>query len=381
MMRVLLLVLSIAGQDPERIDLDGHHHRQVVVDREPGVYLGHVSTVLLDDRRTILAAYPKGHGEGQIILKRSDDGGLSWSERLPVPDSWSTSRETPTLFNIGGGEILLFSGLFPIRTARSTDSGRAWSQLSSIGDFGGIVAMGGMTRRTDGTQVAYFHDDGRYIREGGKATGVFTLHQIESRDQGQSWTPPRTIWSGSEVHLCEPGVVVSPDGTTWALLLRENRRVKRSHVMFSNDEGRAWTTPRELPWFLTGDRHIAAYDATTNGRLAITFRCMADGDPWKGDWVVWIGRWDDLAAVESFVPDERPDPLLSTSRERSYFVRLKDNHTKWDCAYAGMECLPDGTFVSTTYGTWIPNEQPFILSVRFTIKELMDIAAAELSDR
>jgi hypothetical protein len=62
----------------------------VVVDREEGQYLGHVTTVLLEDGRTMLAVYPKGHGKGAIVLKRSSDGGRTWSARLPTPGNWAT---------------------------------------------------------------------------------------------------------------------------------------------------------------------------------------------------------------------------------------------------------------------------------------------------
>src|SRR5512146_3024692 len=74
------------------IDLAAETNRQVVVDREPGQYLGHPTTVLLEDGKTILCVYPKGHGRGAIICKRSSDGGLTWSGRLPVPASWATSK-------------------------------------------------------------------------------------------------------------------------------------------------------------------------------------------------------------------------------------------------------------------------------------------------
>ena len=55
--------LPVAGQAAiRRIDLSRDVFRQVVVDREDGQYLGHVTTVLLEDGRTIIAVYPKGHG-------------------------------------------------------------------------------------------------------------------------------------------------------------------------------------------------------------------------------------------------------------------------------------------------------------------------------
>ena len=62
------------------IDLAGETQRQVVVDREAGQYLGHPTTVLLEDGKTILLRLSKGHGKGAIVYKRSADGGRTWSE-------------------------------------------------------------------------------------------------------------------------------------------------------------------------------------------------------------------------------------------------------------------------------------------------------------
>ncbi|MBN2206744.1 MAG: hypothetical protein JW742_05020, partial [Candidatus Aminicenantes bacterium] len=111
------------GYSIPTIDLSGRLERRAVVDREDGQYLGHPTTVLLEDGRTILAVYPKGHGAGPIVMKMSRDGGLTWSGRLPVPENWATSKETPTIHRVTGpsGEkrLLLFSGLYPARLAVS----------------------------------------------------------------------------------------------------------------------------------------------------------------------------------------------------------------------------------------------------------------------
>ena len=343
------------------LDLAGQAGRQVVVDREAGQYLGHPTTVLLEDGRTILAAYPKGHGKGPIVLKRSADGGLTWSDRLPVPANWATSRETPTIHRVvdadGRRRLILFSGLDPIRMASSEDDGRTWTPLAPIGDFGGIVAMASVERLRDGSYLALFHDDGRYFHAGGKA-GTFRVYRTISRDGGRTWGTPEVIATRPDVDLCEPGLVRSPDGKQLAVLLRENRRKLNSFAIFSDDEGKTWTEPRELPGALTGDRHVGKY--APDGRLFLSFRDTTHESPTRGDWVGWVGRYDDIAA----------------GREGQYRVRLMDNTKAIDCAYPGVEVLPDGTFVATTYGHWAEGQPPYIVAVRFTLAELDAMAKA-----
>lgn len=342
------------------VDLAAETQRQVVVDREPGQYLGHPTTVLLEDGRTILCVYPKGHGRGAIILKRSLDGGRTWSDRLPVPKSWETSRETPTIHRVvdanGRKRLIVWSGLYPARLSVSEDDGSTWSELAPAGDWGGIVVMGCLepVRDQPGHYFAMFHDDGRYFAQGTPQTQpvTFTLYQTRSTDGGLHWSRPTTIWSGSDLHLCEPGIVRSPDGRELAVLLRENRRKRNAHVIFSRDEGRTWSNPRELPGALTGDRHTARY--APDGRLFISFRDTTLETGTRGDWVAWVGRYQDI--VEG--------------REGQCRVRLMDNTDPFDCAYPGVEVLPDGTLVTTTYGHWTAKEPPYIVSVRLRLAEI-----------
>ena len=61
---------------------------------------------------------------------------------------------------------------------------------------------------------------------------------------------------------------------------------------------------------------------------------------------------------------------IVNSREGQYRIRLMDNHRAADCAYAGLELLRDGTFVTTTYGHWVEGESPFIVSVRFKLDQI-----------
>lgn len=344
------------------VDLAGQTHRRVIVDKEEGQYLGHPTTVLLEDGKTIICVYPKGHGGGAVVMKRSTDGGLTWSERLPTPDNWATSKETPTIHRVvdkeGVKRLIMFSGLYPIRMAVSEDDGRTWSPLEPIGDYGGIVAMASVERLQNGNYMALFHDDGRFIREDSEKQDppVFRVYKIVSEDGGLTWSQPEVIASRPDVHLCEPGLVRSPDCNQIAVLLRENSRTRNSFIIFSDDEGETWTEPREAPGALTGDRHTAKY--APDGRLFISFRDTTHESPTKGDWTGWVGTYEDL--VEN--------------REGQYRVRLMDNHHRWDCAYPGVEVLPDGTFVCTTYGHWTPGQEPYVVSVRFRLEELDALA-------
>jgi hypothetical protein len=80
--------------------------------------------------------------------------------------------------------------------------------------------------------------------------------------------------------------------------------------------------------------------------------------PTQGDWVAWVGTYDDL----------------KNSNDGQYRIRIKDNTQGADCCYPGVELLPDGNFVTTTYGHWEEGEEPYILSVRFTLEEIDRLA-------
>ena len=253
----------------------------------------------------------------------------------------------------------MWSGLYPARLAVTEDDGENWSELKPVGDWGGIVVMGSVIdlKTGPGHYMALFHDDGRFFAEKPKKKSpvVFNLYTTTSTDGGLTWSFPKSIYQSSEVHLCEPGAIRSPDGKQIAVLLRENARRKNSHIIFSGDEGETWTKPREVPDSLNGDRHTGKY--TSDGRLFISFRCnfpRGKKNDYQGDWVAWVGTYQDLA----------------TGSPGQYHVRLKDNHKGADCAYSGVEVLPDDTIVTTTYGHWEAGKNPYILCARLRLDEL-----------
>ena len=85
---------------------------------------------------------------------------------------------------------------------------------------------------------------------------------------------------------------------------------------------------------------------------------MALDSPTKGDFVAWVGTYEDLLE----------------GREGSYHVLLL-RRREGGSGYAGLELLPDGTFVATTYVIHHPGEKYSIISVRFTLKELDEMVS------
>ncbi len=338
------------------LDLAEDEDRQTIVERSDGTYLGHPDTVLLADGRTLYVTYPLGHGGPAAVLKRSTDGGRTWSERLPVPDNWQTATNCPTIHRLTGPDgverLILFEGNGPMRQSISTDGGATWSPLEPNG-LHCVVAPIDILPLPDGQHLALYQWRG--------AVDGSAVYQAVSSDGGQSWRGERVIADLGGASLCEPGPVLSSDGRQIAVLIRENKRKYHTLLIYSRDQGQTWSKPVAAASVLTGDRHIIRRAA--DGRLVITFRDMAPGSPTRGDFVAWVGTWEDLLQ----------------RREGQYRVRLLDNPARWkDTGYAGLERLPDGTFVSTTYCPLSANRRPSVISVRFKLAEL-DPRAEHLS--
>jgi len=87
----------------------------------------------------------------------------------------------------------------------------------------------------------------------------------------------------------------------------------------------------------------------------VVFRDRAPGGPTYGHYVAWIGMYDDIRQ----------------GRRGQYRVKLLHSHAGPDCGYSGLERLPDGTMVATTYIKYRPGpEKHSIVSVRFKLEEI-----------
>ncbi len=336
------------------IDLADRVEQQVVVERANGKYLGHADTVLLADGETLFVTYPLGHGGPSAVLRRSDDAGRTWSPRLEVPDNWLTATNCPTIHRVTGPDgverLILFEGNGDMRQSISTDDGETWTPLEPNG-LHCVVAPMNVLKTADGRHIVFYQWRG--------AVDGSAVYQAVSDDGGLTWRDERRIADLAGASLCEPGAVLGPDGRRIIVLIRENRRKYHSLMISSEDGGGTWSALTAAPQSLTGDRHH--FHLSEDGRLVGVFRDMAPGSPTREDFVAWVGHWHDLVA----------------GREGDYRVRLLTNLGRWkDTGYAGLEKLPSGEYVATTYAPVATGEPPSIVSVRFDLAELDPLARA-----
>lgn len=351
-----LVVVSVAKAALPTVDLSADTSRQVVIAQgTPSLYQGHPTTLLMPNGKTMFCVWCVKHGGPCGPMKRSDNGGRTWSDLLPTPDNWPTVKNCPAIYRLvdpqGQARLYVFAGQGPdgmMHQSYSTDDGRTWTPMQSNGlkcvmPFCTIASTHGGNKLLALTNV----------RRPGETKDPRSniIAQSESTDGGLTWSAFRIILDLGELKPCEPEIVRSPDGNQLLVLLRENAKREALYIT-SDDEGGTWSESKKLPPGLWGDRHKAVY--TADGRLVVCFRDTGLQSETRNHFVAWVGRYDDIAS----------------GRDGQYRLKLLHSNAGGDCGYPGVELLPDGTIVATTYVKYRPGkEQNSVVSTRFTLAE------------
>ncbi|HEY9561743.1 MAG TPA: sialidase family protein [Anseongella sp.] len=339
------------------IDLSADTTRQVIIARgTEEVYQGHPTTVLLPDGKTMYCVWSYNHGGPLGPMKRSDDGGLSWSPLLDVPENWSETRNCPTIYRLpnpsGENRLFVFAGEGPdgsMYQAVSEDEGATWSPMKSNHLGASVMPFCTIIPVDNGKKLLAMTNIRRPGETEEKRSNV--VAQSFSEDGGFTWSPYEIIVDSAGLKPCEPELIRSPDGKQLLCLMRENV-TRIALFMVSNDEGKTWSTPKQLPAGLHGDRHKAKY--APDGRLVIVFRDTEKGSPTRNHFVAWVGDYE----------------TIINQAEGQYRIKLLHSHKGPDCGYPGLELLPDGTFAATTYVKYRPGpEKNSVVSVRFKLSE------------
>lgn len=331
------------------VDLSAERGRQIVIAKgTPDLYNGHPTTVMLDDNKSVFCVWTKGHGGAVGFLSVSRDGGKTWKAQQ-IPADWTKTGNCPSIYKLtdkeGKQRLMVFAGSPQMSQSYSEDEGKTWSPVRSL-EKPCVMAFSTIIQLKNGDYLGMYHRGAN-----DKDRHPLTLWQSVSQDGGLTWGPSVMAGKKDNCSPCEPCIIRSPDGKQLLCVVRENRRNGHALMMLSNDEGQTWSDLRETPWGVTGDRHVIKY---VGNRLVAVFRDMAPNSPTKGHFVAWVGTYNDLPGYAS----------------GQYRVKLLHSYATSDCGYPGLEILPDGTIVATTYIKYTPGaEQHSIVSVRFNLDE------------
>lgn len=348
-----LLTSPLLAQSPQIlpwVDLSGDKSKHTVIAQgTESLYNGHPTTVMLDDNKTIFCTWSYDHGGKLGFLSVSKDGGKTWG-KMNVPSDWKEMKNCPSIYLLkdksGVERLMVFAAHPQMPYSYSEDMGKTWSPVKSLG-MPCVMAFSSIIQLKNGDYLGLYH---RGHNDEDKSP--LTLWQSISKDGGLTWGTPELVGKKDGKSPCEPFVFRSPDGKTLICVARENQRKGHSLMMASNDEGKNWSEMTETPWGLTGDRHIIKY--TPDGRLVAVFRDMAPNSPTKGHFVAWVGTYNDVRSGYT----------------GQYKIKLLHSNAGPDCGYPGLEILPDGTIIATTYVKYTPGKMKHsVVSVRFKLDE------------
>jgi sialidase-1 len=185
---------------------------------------GRFPNVVVTTDGTVLAFW----GNGRLRVRRSEDGGKSWGDKLQITDGGE--KGGAAVVNETTGDILYFDAAN--KTWRSQDDGRTWSVDENSADV----------RSNEPVRVSgpYYHRVSR--------AGQGTTHGSES-----GITLQNSEYKGRLVMPAR----VCPTGDCTAI-------EAYSTAIFSDDEGETWQTGDPFPEFGTGEGAIVEL---SNGQL------------------------------------------------------------------------------------------------------------------
>lgn len=349
---LFVVTTCVAEETLPVVDISGETDRHVIIaEGTDTVYQGHPTTLLMPDKKTMFCVWSVGHGGPAGPIARSDDAGLTWT-RLDdeLPEGFRDHKNCPSIYRIvdpeGKERVWVFSAWPDMPRIVSEDGGETWREMEPLG-LPCVMTFSSVVRLKDESYLGMYH-----LRPG-MVRGVSpVVLQTITKDGGLTWSEPEVVADVEGEHPCEPFVFRSPDGDELCCLLRENLHDGRSLMMFSTDEGKTWSEPVDTPWGLTGDRHMGVQ--LEDGRYVIAFRDRAIGSPTLTHFVAWVGTYDDIR----------------NGRPGQYRIKLLHSNASWDCGYPGMELLPDGTIIATTYVKYQPGKKKHsVVSTRFKIDE------------
>ena len=200
---------------------------------------------------TLLTVYRKGKfhvsDSGFIVLKKSTDGGSTWSTESSVVDHPTLDLRDPNITLLSDGTLIVNYFEYDIsarstihnglNVIHSTDDGETWGKPIEVGTGLFVATSAPILELPDGDLLLAYYGN----HEGGRYPSAFV---IRSADGGRSWSNKTTIGNGIEDNkpYQEPNLLLLKTGGILATI-RSDGFFPTIHTSISNDMGKTWTQP------------------------------------------------------------------------------------------------------------------------------------------
>jgi len=307
-----------------------------------------IPCIVATQRGTLLACCEARRDGGDwdpidIVFRRSEDGGASWSENLilarGVPDGVTINN--PVLIPDGGFVHLLYCENYArVFYRRSTDDGRTWSEPREItADTRPAHYARNLIATGPGHGLA--HSNGTLICPVWMTTGEpgCKLHRpsdiaaLYSKDRGETWQIGEALYSTADLpDMSEASAAELSDGRVM-LNIRSESAKRRRAVAVSPDGHSNWSSPaldEALPdpvccgsLLGCGDALLFCNAASELSRENLTLRrSYDDGQTWQDSLVIDPGaaQYSDIAVLGDTVYvlyEKHPDIWLATVDSRN----------------------------------------------------------------
>lgn len=205
--------------------------------------------------------FREGNPRATLVHRRSEDGGGTWSEPVPVdaglPAAHSPHRGNDPQIAAAGDTLVAVwmskgTGLFdsgPMATALSRDGGQSWRPGPNPADDGSTGGHGFIDIAADAAGA--FHLTWLDSRDGKQG-----LRSAHSADGGKSWSPNQTV-KAATCECCSNAIAAGPDGAV-GILFRDGSP-RDMHLALSKDGGSRWLAPVRVgafDWEFNGCPHV-----------------------------------------------------------------------------------------------------------------------------
>ncbi len=250
----------------------------------------HAST-LVETPQGIAAAWFGGthekHPDVAIWLSFHQNG--SWSKPMEVANGIQANGKrfptwNPVLFQMPGKELILFYKVGPApdewwgALKRSSDGGKSWSaeELLPKDIYGPI--------KNKPVLLA----DGTLICPSSSEDHDWRVHMEFTKDGGRTWTRTEALNDGVTTSAIQPSILKLPGGKLQLVCRSENDYVLQAT---STDQGKNWTALKPTTLLnpnsgidavtLQDGRHVLVYNNTKKGRSPLNVAISSDGQNWQ----------------------------------------------------------------------------------------------------